>query len=113
MATADEYAQWIVKNQDKKGTPEFNTVAQAYQQAKTEESAGSTVAPIAQEKPPSRMESLVQALSNPDIPPNKTRVVGPMLVGGLGETIKGVGAASQLLPESIVSPQTSQNIIDV
>lgn len=113
MATADEYAQWIVKNQDKKGTPEFNTVSQAYQQAKSEESASSTAAPIAQEKPPSRMESLVQALSNPDIPPNKTRVVGPMLVGGIGETIKGVGAASQLLPESIVSPQTSQNIIDV
>lgn len=113
MATADEYAQWIVKNQDKKGTPEFNTVSQAYQQAKSEETTGSAAAPVVQEKPPSRMESLVQALSNPDISPNKTRVVGPMLVGGLGETIKGVGAASQLLPESIVSPQTSQNIIDV
>lgn len=113
MATADEYAQWIVKNQDKKGTDDFNKVAQAYQQAKTEEASGSTAAPIAQEKQPSRMEYLIQALSNPDIPPNKTRVVGPMLVGGLGETIKGVGAASQLLPESIVSPQTSQNIIDV
>ena len=34
MATADEYAAWIVKNQDKKGTPEFDTVAKAYQEAK-------------------------------------------------------------------------------
>jgi len=34
MATADDYAAWIVKNQDKKGTPEFDTVAQAYQLAK-------------------------------------------------------------------------------
>ena len=30
MADADRYAEWIVKNQDKKGTKEFNTVAQAY-----------------------------------------------------------------------------------
>lgn len=30
MATAEQYAQWIVKNADKKGTPEFDTVAQAY-----------------------------------------------------------------------------------
>lgn len=37
MATADEYANWIVKNQAKKGTPEFNTVAQAYQEAKQDE----------------------------------------------------------------------------
>ena len=36
MASADEYAAWIVSNADKKGTPEFQTVAQAYQQAKGE-----------------------------------------------------------------------------
>lgn len=35
MATVDEYAAWIVKNADKKGTPEFETVAQAYQSAKS------------------------------------------------------------------------------
>lgn len=34
MATAEEYAAWIVKNADKKGTPEFATVAEAYQLAK-------------------------------------------------------------------------------
>lgn len=34
MATAEDYAGWIVKNADKKGTPEFNTVAQAYTIAK-------------------------------------------------------------------------------
>ena len=38
MANADDYAQWIVANQSKKGTPEFNTVAQAYQEAKAEDS---------------------------------------------------------------------------
>ena len=34
MATAEEYAGWIVKNQDKRGTPEFETVAQAYKLAR-------------------------------------------------------------------------------
>jgi hypothetical protein len=34
MATADEYAHWIVNNADKKGTPEFDTVAAAYKDAK-------------------------------------------------------------------------------
>jgi hypothetical protein len=30
MASPEQYAQWIVANSDKKGTPEFETVAQAY-----------------------------------------------------------------------------------
>jgi hypothetical protein len=37
MATADDYAAWIVRNSAKRGTPEFDTVAQAYQLAKAEE----------------------------------------------------------------------------
>lgn len=41
MATAAEYAQWITENPDKKGTPEFNTVANAYQAAKIKEGQGS------------------------------------------------------------------------
>lgn len=36
MASADDYAQWIVANADKKGTPEFQTVAAAYQDAVNE-----------------------------------------------------------------------------
>lgn len=34
MSKADEYARWIVANQDKQGTAEFETVARAYQDAK-------------------------------------------------------------------------------
>jgi len=41
MASASEYAQWITENADKKGTPEFNTVANAYQAAKIQEQQGS------------------------------------------------------------------------
>lgn len=39
MASADDYAAWIVQNSDKRGTPEFDIVAQAYQQAKGEDQA--------------------------------------------------------------------------
>jgi|GEM_PF-2060419 len=35
-ADAEKYAEWIVKNKDKKGTPEFETVAEAYKQARAE-----------------------------------------------------------------------------
>jgi hypothetical protein len=30
MATSEQYAEWIVKNKDKKGTPDFEKVAEAY-----------------------------------------------------------------------------------
>jgi hypothetical protein len=62
MATADDYAAWIVKNSAKRGTPEFDTVAQAYQLAKQEESTATfqqQSAPLPQE--PSLGEQLVGA----------------------------------------------------
>lgn len=37
MASADEYAGWLVKNESLKGTDKFNTVAEAYREAKAEE----------------------------------------------------------------------------
>jgi hypothetical protein len=37
--SAEKYAQWIIDNQDKKGTPDFETVAQAYRAARSEEDA--------------------------------------------------------------------------
>jgi hypothetical protein len=47
MATADEYAAWIVKNQSLKGTPDFDTVAKAYQEAKLTEGQGGIPGPRA------------------------------------------------------------------
>lgn len=75
MATADDYADWIVKNQSKKGTPEFDTVAKAYQEAKSEES-----------KPKVRPWADVglEALSN--VPTDIYRT-GKEMVGGLGQAI--------------------------
>lgn len=45
MATAEEYAGWIVKNQDKKGTPEFETVANAYKIARGQDASASAPTP--------------------------------------------------------------------
>jgi hypothetical protein len=47
MATAEEYAQWIVDNQDQQGTPEFDTVAQAYEMAKQQSQTEKTPNPVA------------------------------------------------------------------
>ena len=43
MATAEQYADWIVKNKDKKGTPEFQKVANAYNVAKIQEQKNPSV----------------------------------------------------------------------
>ena len=57
MADAAAYANWIVQNADKKGTPEFNTVVQAYQAAKAQASAPQP-APQAQPDPRATSETL-------------------------------------------------------
>jgi hypothetical protein len=36
MATADQYAEWIVSNADKRGSKDFDTVVKAYEEAKRE-----------------------------------------------------------------------------
>lgn len=43
MASAEQYATWIVQNEGLKGTPEFETVAQAYRLAR--ENSPATIAP--------------------------------------------------------------------
>jgi len=73
MATAQEYAAWIVKNADKRGTPEFDTVAQAYQFAKSQETTATTQAQIA--------------------PPPTTPTLGQQIVGA-GETALTLGTAA-------------------
>lgn len=47
MASADEYAAWIVKNADKRGTPEFDTVARAYKAARAPKPEPTKVDPSA------------------------------------------------------------------
>lgn len=56
MATADEYAAWIVKNQNQKGTPDFDVVAKAYEEAKAFEktNAPTQASPIVINRAPTR-----------------------------------------------------------
>lgn len=78
MATADQYAQWIVDNEAKKGTPEFDTVAKAYQEAVAEE----------------RSLPAVEVYANEGIPAERS--VGEFLgnVGtSTGQFLTGVGQA--------------------
>ena len=57
MATADQYAAWIVQNQAKKGTPDFDTVARAYQEAKLEEAKAAPSAGFRSEEHTSELQS--------------------------------------------------------
>lgn len=50
MATADEYATWIVNNADKKGTPEFDIVAKAYQSSRQGSPVSSSATNVQQSK---------------------------------------------------------------
>lgn len=67
MASAAEYAAWIVANKAKKGTPEFDTVAQSYWLAKQSETSA-------------------------DVPP-----VPQPVEGGIGDQLAGIGEAALTL----------------
>ena len=93
MATAQEYAAWIVQNANKRGTPEFDTVAQAYQFAKSQETTATTQAQIA---PPPTTPTLGQQL----IGAGETALaLGPGSVAGLIGTVGGTvgGLAQEIL----------------
>lgn len=101
MATADEYAAWIVKNSAKRGTPEFDTVAQAYQLAKGEENTATFQqqnAPVPQQ--PGVMDQVIGAGET-------ALALGTGAVGGTLGAIAGAGAglAQQILSGEFGTPQ--------
>jgi len=101
MAIADEYAAWIVKNSAKRGTPEFDTVAQAYQLAKSEENAATFQqqnAPLPKE--PSIGEQIVGAGET-------ALTIGTGAVGGAAGMIGGAlkGLAGQILSGQFGTPE--------
>ncbi len=93
MATADEYAAWIVKNPTKRGTPEFDTVAKAYELAKQEENTkqftAQDVAPQPQQ--PGIGEQLLGA-GEAALTLGTGAIGGTagMVVGGLGQIAKNI-----------------------
>ena len=91
MATAEQYADWIVKNKDKKGTPEFEKVSAAYKLAKQ---GGQAAAAPAAAKPAAAPE---QELSGWE----KAYNVGKGALSGLSETAESLSPAAwmkNLLP---------------
>lgn len=89
MATAEEYARWIVENQDKRGTPDFDTVAAAYKRIRTGEQAAATEM-AGQEK-----INAAQRPANPNTLADD--VPGRMLYG----MKQGINAGAQLLPRGL------------
>src|SRR3990167_4401409 len=82
MASPEEYAKWIVDNQDKQGSPEFATVAQAYEISKAQQ-------PRPQES--SFPQSLLRQAGL------TARAAGPIAAGAaagaaMGAPLAGVGA---------------------
>jgi hypothetical protein len=72
MAKAEDYAKWIVANADKQGTPDFETVAKAYQEAKAAE--GLQAAPTGEGMPSARTASRTEGTMDaygPRRPPPK------------------------------------------
>ena len=64
MANATQYAEWLVNNEAKKGTPEFETVAQAYREARAEEDvqAGQYTSVLGETKDTSVPRKLTQSM---------------------------------------------------
>lgn len=98
MATAEEYAGWIVQNQDKRGTPEFDTVAQAYKLSK-----GQTDKPTMQ-KLPTMADSLGEAI-NADVSPT-----GAKIVSGIGSAVDNAAMRLKQLVTGGLNPQDTANV---
>jgi hypothetical protein len=101
MATAQEYAAWIVQNADKRGTPDFETVAKAYETAKGRETTAVTqqqIAPVPQA--PSMLDQIVGAGET-------ALTLGTALTGGTVGTIYGAGKgiAQQILSGEFGTPE--------
>lgn len=107
MASAEQYAQWIVDNQDKRGTEQFEVVAQAYRQARAEAPAPTAVSASASPSTPGPetyewSEVPLEALSNlpastynlvatlveaATSPIDTAQAIGNVMLGGLQEAL--------------------------
>ena len=106
MATAQEYAAWIVQNADKRGTSDFETVARAYEMAKGRETAAVTQQQIAPPAPtPGILDRLVGAGET-------ALTLGTAATGGTLGTIVGTGKgiAQQILSGEFGTPQALRAI---
>jgi hypothetical protein len=98
MASADDYAAWIVKNQDKKGTPDFDTVAKAYQEAKSAEALGGVPGPRAA-RPASTRDVIASAPFKGAAGMVDIVLTAPQNVANLAKMAYGTGMAAIGRPE--------------
>lgn len=100
MAKAEDYAKWIVENADKQGTSDFETIAKAYQEAKTLEAT--------QANPTSRVGS---APAMPAEQPRQGYDFGKTLANALPSLYQNtIGGLSQVVAHPL---QTAQALGDV
>jgi hypothetical protein len=93
MATAEQYAAWIVQNKAKQGTPEFETVAQAYEVAKGLQNQVQMAEKMAPEPPKSGIvDQLIGAGET-------ALTLGTAATGGLVGTVGG--GLSELLQQAM------------
>lgn len=126
MATADDYAAWIVQNASKRGTPEYGVVVQAYEEAKLEEGRAAAAVQPGQAMPAPQREPYVAPPAvrpaAPTTPPSMgQRLLGAVetglsmatgLVGAPLGMIQGTGAglAREILSGQFGTPQAAQRI---
>ncbi len=108
MATAQEYAAWIVQNSAKRGSPEFDTVAQAYQLAKERENTAAFQqqnAPVPQAPEPGVMDQVIGAGET-------ALALGSGAVLGTAGAWKGFGEglAQQILGGQFGTPEAMQAV---
>jgi hypothetical protein len=98
MATAAQYAEWIVKNKDKEGTPEFNKIGDAYRLKRQEEMAATeepvaALEPAPNEIPAARRNAVVDYISGP-----RGRELATLGGGVLGGVIAAPAALAASVP---------------
>lgn len=111
MASADEYAQWIVNNADKRGTPEFETVAKAYSEAKATPAsvkAGGDINSIPRQVGLTARYGLEGLANMAQIATEPIRYVTDRLTGQTGKTMPLVALVSKGLDTlGLPSPQNA------
>jgi hypothetical protein len=122
MATADEYAAWIVQNSSKRGTRDFDIVVQAYEQAKLEEGRAQAPGAPQQFQPQQFVAPPAVAPAAATTPPTLgQRVVGAgetalsLLTGAVGAPLgmiqgTGAGLAREILSGQFGTPAAAQRI---
>ena len=126
MATADDYAAWIVQNRAKRGTPEYDVVVQAYEEAKLDEGRAAASVQPGQAMPAPQRELYVAPPAvrpaAPTTPPSiSQRLLGAVetgvslatsMVGAPVGMIQGGGAglAREILSGQFGTPQAAQRI---